>query len=73
MTPKEKANELVEKFTNFPIQKLSDYSRVYHPTAKYFALICVDEMLNNAGFFKAHDRDGHREYWQQVKQEIEIL
>lgn len=47
MTPKEKANKLVDEFLNMKPIKLSDYSRIYQPTAKQCALIVVDEILKN--------------------------
>lgn len=45
MTPKEKAEELVNKFMSINSVKLSDYSRIEFPTAKQCALICCDEIL----------------------------
>jgi hypothetical protein len=65
MAPKEKAEELVEAFMNIKQQKLSDYSIIYHPTAKQCALIAVNEILD------AINEWDH--YWEQVKQEIEQL
>lgn len=46
MTPKEKAEQLVESFMNIKQQKLADYSRIYHPTAKQCALIAVNEIID---------------------------
>jgi hypothetical protein len=65
LSPKEKAEELVEAFMNIKQQKLSDYSIIYHPTAKQCALIAVNEILD------AINEWDH--YWEQVKQEIEQL
>jgi hypothetical protein len=65
MAPKEKAEELVEAFMSIKQQKLSDYSIIYHPTAKQCALITVNEILD------AINEWDH--YWEQVKQEIEQL
>jgi hypothetical protein len=65
LSPKEKAEELVEAFMNIKKQKLSDYSIIYHPTAKQCALIAVNEILD------AINEWDH--YWEQVKQEIEQL
>ena len=67
MTPKEKAEQLVESFMNIKQQKLADYSIIYHPTAKQCALITVDEIINELVY------DIQFDYWQQVKQEIEKL
>jgi hypothetical protein len=60
MTPKEKAKELINKFNiPHPFQKL----------AKQCALICVDEILNE---YWSHDTK-RRDWWRQVKTEIENL
>jgi hypothetical protein len=57
MTPKEKAQELVDKYYNFGDQEF-DYS-------KEFALIAVDEILKEVVLTTM--------YWQEVKQEIQEL
>ena len=74
-TPKEKANELIERFVNVDIN-LSDFT-MYH--AKKCALICVDEIeLYRKQIEKEYNEDlyhayGTEEYLQEVKQEIEKL
>ncbi len=83
MTPKEKAEALVDAFMNIKSMKLSDYSMIYHPTAKQCALIAVDEILKDLkeSFEVAEDLHPHAKgliagsltSWQQVKQEIESL
>jgi hypothetical protein len=62
MTPKEKAEELVNKYLmNTPVGFHID-------DAQQCALIAVDEILNNDGFTRF---DIYlTEYWQEVKQEI---
>lgn len=65
MTPNEKAKELVDYFCNNEPIKMSDYSRIYFPTAKQFAMKVCDEVL---GFMGA---DRGYEFWVSVKQEIE--
>lgn len=63
MTPKEKAKELVDKYSFVEIQHYTSMFEV-----KQCALIAVDEILNNDGFTQF---DIYlTEYWQQVKQEI---
>ena len=59
MTPKDKANELVDKFSNEVL--IDNYE------AKRCALIAVDELIRNSfpGVIKNH--------WEQVKQEIQAL
>jgi hypothetical protein len=57
MTPQEKANELVEKFSLVGLQQRNE--------GLACALICVDEIIENYDTFLA--------YWQEVKKEIENL
>ena len=63
MTPKEKAKELYFKMYN--IYGYTDY----HLIAKQCALIAVDEILNE---YWSHDTK-RRDWWHEVKQEIEKL
>ena len=63
MTPKEKAKELVLKFGEYTVQE-SWQSKNYF--AIECALIAVDEIIN-LDYFSIEGR----EYWQEVKQEIE--
>lgn len=60
MTPKEKAAELVKRFSLVGLQQRGE--------GIVCAIIAVDEILNAHLF----DLD-EKEYWQQVKQEIEKL
>ena len=74
MTPKEKAEELVEKFLNAKSHKMSDYSTIYTPTAKVCSLIAVDEVidiLSVLSYGMEYLSDIY--YWEEVKQEIEKL
>ena len=68
MTPKEKAEQLVDKFMAIKSMKLSDYSLIYYPFAKLCALEAVDEIL--IAVFNIPKRE---KYWKEVKQEIEKL
>lgn len=60
MTPKEKAKELVDKFSNECLLTIDG--------AKVAALIAVDEVLST---MDEEDNYVMYKYWQQVKQEIE--
>lgn len=60
MTPKEKAEELIEKFT-FSCRECDN--------GKQCALIAVDEILNE---YWSHDTN-RRDWWEEVKQEIKKL
>ena len=78
MTPKEKANELVEKFA---IVKVYSYGKMFKNEAKQCSLICVDEIrqsllieekLNNVTVIGLDANGSVKDiYWQEVKQEIE--
>ena len=77
MTPKEKAIELVTNMS-FSKSKVADYvtgEMVDIPGnifAKQCALIAVDEILNDYEEFPYKIQLG-KDYWQEVKQELEKL
>jgi len=67
MTPKEKCDELIDKFVDASV--VEEEENYFHPRpyslAKQCALICCEEIL---------DKDGYNNhYWKEVKQEIEKL
>ena len=69
MTPKEKAEELVNQYEH------STYSQVQGALAKQCALIAVDEILDLKHIITLR-RNMHEmelEFWDEVKQEIEKL
>lgn len=68
-TPKEKAEELVEKYENVDI--LQDYSGMDETLAIECAKIAVDEMINLAN--SSTDLFYEREYLQEVKNELEKM
>jgi hypothetical protein len=68
MTPKEKAQELVDKYDN-TLTYLESKSK-----AKQCALIAVEEILNTLYSIPfGNALDNELEYWNEVKQEIEKL
>ena len=84
MTPKEKAEELFDKMLigfidwtySIPIDKNNNHT--IFSEAKQRAIISVDEILNNClfeiyncGFLTLETK--HKEYWKEVKQEINKL
>jgi hypothetical protein len=76
MEPKEKAEELVDKFENYSFMDIDKRISSFN-SAKQCALIAVDEICeiledNGLTFIEYHDRTTI-EYWLQVKQEIEKL
>jgi len=72
--PKEKAEELVEKFMSYSYFSDGNNSmnRQYQQedNAKQCALIAVDEIMNS---IDAEDHFILYNYWQKVKKEIELL
>jgi hypothetical protein len=66
MTPKEKAEELVNRF----IYRRTDYVEI--DDAKQCALIAVDEIIYYLEITLGVDKEDF-EYWQKVKEEIEKL
>jgi hypothetical protein len=64
LTPKEKAEELVNKFQN-------SIEYVYLPESISIqcALIAVNLLMEEA--YRQHDYEGFISYWKEVKQEIE--
>ena len=76
MTPKEKAIELVGKFTE-PTEEWVDDDRAYGwipniENAKACALIAVDEILKSEATFHSC-LDKTTDYWQEVKEAINQL
>jgi hypothetical protein len=77
-TPKEKAKELIEKYSNVEIQiggQYDGYLSMQIHDAKQCALIAVDEIAKCTKYEKQKfDNDRFSEdYWQEVKTEIEKL
>lgn len=62
MTPKEKAKELVDKFTVVGLQQRNEGIQC--------AIIMVDELLSNSTFLLSN---GELYFWNQVKEEINKL
>jgi hypothetical protein len=69
MTPKEKANELVDKMYNVDFHDDAKEIAMRYPHAIKCALVAVDEILNE---YWSHDTK-RRDWWKEVKQEIEKL
>jgi hypothetical protein len=74
MTPKEKADELFDKYYSVKWHNGKKVCSMSKQAAKDCALIAVDEIINThllseKDIFGIHPVD----YWQEVKQEIEKL
>ena len=82
MTPKEKAEELYWKYAEI-LYLLHDVRLLKNSYAKQSALIAVDELIESFNsIYDASIRNiekysgakyGMKDYWQEVKQEIEKL
>ena len=73
MTPKEKANELANKFISKSIFDMTDEElKAERELGKKYALICVDEILNDNPNIYDSDRLNHN-YWESVKHELSLL
>ena len=75
MTPKEKALQICQRMGLITFDKgLNNGSTLPLEVAKEFALIAVDEILEVIIFNKYDDKYWEEEeYWQGVKQEMELL
>jgi hypothetical protein len=74
MTPKEKAKELVDKFTNYVSEKDFFGDNVELINCKQCALIAVDEILDDDMYGMEEEHFENRiDYWEKVRQEIENL
>ena len=63
MEAKDKANELISRFTDV------EDGEMYIGKAKQCALIAIDEVINSMTVATSI----HLPYWQEVKQEINLL
>ena len=72
MTPKEKAQELVNKFAKLP-EEGSLMWYLSFEIAKKCALIAVEEIKEAIFWHPFESPNFELEYWQDVKQEIENL
>ncbi len=70
MTPKEKAEKLVDKYATYVVMWKGDINTT-HQNCKQCALIAVDEIMNV--IIGSYDYELENKYWQEVKQEIEKL
>tara|TARA_R110000823_G_scaffold171277_1_gene303756 strand:- start:1016 stop:1246 length:231 start_codon:yes stop_codon:yes gene_type:complete len=76
MTAKDKAKELVDRFSNVkrPMLKGHNLSVNMHPEhVKQCALICVDEFIDALSFNSSPTAEGLTEFYEKVKQEINKL
>jgi hypothetical protein len=73
MKAKEKANELANKFISKSVFDMTDKElKEQREQGKAFAIICVDEILNDNPNIYDSDRLNHK-YWKEVKRQISLL
>ncbi len=74
MTPKEKAEELIDKFIHSESQDGYNDVRDIHSAIRC-ALIAVDEILSYYKNYLLHENTAYKGlmYWKEVKQELEKL
>jgi hypothetical protein len=74
MTPKEKAEELINKFRlHSRYWDCRNDEPLEENHAKQCALIAVDEIINDYNTFPNSFKSKHTSYWEEVKNEIEKL
>jgi len=71
MTPKEKAEELLDRMLGIAYQH--DCTGNEYLVAKDCALIAVDEIIEAIDWHDFETPNKELQYWQEVKQEIEKL
>ena len=69
MTPREKAEKLVDRFMKYRPIKISDYTNIEYPSAVNLAKICVEEVLS-AMAKRVNSSDMEYIYWLMVEQEL---
>ena len=73
MTAKKKAIELANKFISKSVFDMTDEElKEQREQGKSFAIICVDEILNDNPNIYDSDRLNHK-YWKEVKRQISLL
>jgi hypothetical protein len=72
MTPKEKAEELIEKYLNMNDGLIKEFIPIPIEGARQCALVAVDEVLDDYEQFPYKVQFG-KDYWNEVKKEIEKL
>jgi len=77
MTPKEKAEELVNKFNEYTVKAIKYYAngkiKECKEDAKECALIATQEVIDTLYEYHYDSASGAFEYWTEVKEELEKL
>ena len=62
ITPEEKGEELIKFFMTTTSYKLSDFTKIYYPTAVAFGIKVCNEVLGDMGADRGY------EFWSAVKE-----
>ena len=73
MTPKEKANELIEKYLNMDYGLIKEFIPIPKEGAKQCAFIAVDEIIKAIDWHEFETPNLQLYYWEKVKTEIQKL
>jgi hypothetical protein len=74
MEAKEKALQLCQKFGYLGIKwEQTNHYTLKLENAKQCALICVDELIQQCHDYRDIDLGASKDYWQEVKKEIDLL
>ena len=73
MTLRGEAEELVSLFMDYTPTKLSDYTKIYSPSAIQFALISVDRVIQVLEGLNADLALPELTRYRQIKQELSLL
>jgi hypothetical protein len=65
MTPQQKAQDLIEFFCRIEATKMSDYTKIYIPSANICALKVCEEVMSHMGADRGY------EFWSKVKHHVE--
>jgi hypothetical protein len=70
MTPKEKAEELFNKYATYVVMWAGDINTT-HQNCKHCALIAINELIIVCKYY--NDTQAELNYWHEVEQEIQNL
>lgn len=73
MTPKEKAEELMNEMLGLDLEDLTKFDYIDHQAAMHFALIVVNQIIDSEPQYKWSKEYEPIDFWEEVKKEINKL
>ena len=73
MTPKEKAQEIMNQMLGLEEEDLTKFDYIDHQTALHFALIAVEHIIDSEPQYKWSKEYEPNDFWEQVKKELNNL